>query len=200
MLGIEINPFAAELARVSVWIGEIQWMREHGFDASRNPILKPLDTIRCHDALLDDGTEYGWPPADVIIGNPPFLGNRKMIRRLGQGYVDQLRATFSGQVAGASDLVVYWFFKAHKQIQAEKCRRVGLVATQAIRRGASRQCLKSIVENGRIYEAWSDGETEPVKVQIFARIACLLHRREVRHREAGRPPSCNDSPRAIRIS
>ena len=25
--GIEINPFAAELARVSIWIGEIQWMR-----------------------------------------------------------------------------------------------------------------------------------------------------------------------------
>jgi hypothetical protein len=56
--GIEINPFAAELARVSVWIGEIQWMREHGFDASRNPILKPLETIECRDALLnEDGAE-----------------------------------------------------------------------------------------------------------------------------------------------
>ena len=55
--GIEINPYAAELARVSVWIGEIQWMRENGFDASRNPILKPLDTIECRDALLNaDGT------------------------------------------------------------------------------------------------------------------------------------------------
>ena len=29
--GIEINPYAAELARVSVWIGEIQWMRRNGF-------------------------------------------------------------------------------------------------------------------------------------------------------------------------
>ena len=58
--GIEINPFAAELARVSVWIGEIQWMREHGFDASRNPILKPLKTIECRDALLnEDGTRGG---------------------------------------------------------------------------------------------------------------------------------------------
>ena len=57
MLGIEINPFAAELARVSVWIGEIQWMREHGFDASRNPILKPLATIECRDAILNiDGS------------------------------------------------------------------------------------------------------------------------------------------------
>ena len=40
--GIEINLFAAELARVSVWIGEIQWMMRNGFDAARNPILRPL--------------------------------------------------------------------------------------------------------------------------------------------------------------
>ena len=41
--GIEINPYAAELARVSVWIGEIQWMRRNGFGVCRNPILKPLE-------------------------------------------------------------------------------------------------------------------------------------------------------------
>ena len=39
--GIEINAYAAELARVSVWIGEIQWMRRNGFHESRDPILKP---------------------------------------------------------------------------------------------------------------------------------------------------------------
>ena len=50
--GIEINPYAAELARVSVWIGEIQWMRRNGFYESRDPILKPLDTIECRDAIL----------------------------------------------------------------------------------------------------------------------------------------------------
>ena len=56
--GIEINPYAAELARVSVWIGEIQWMRHNGFPVSRDPILKPLDTIECRDAHMNtDGTE-----------------------------------------------------------------------------------------------------------------------------------------------
>ena len=50
--GIELNPYAAELARVSVWIGEIQWMRRHGFREDRDPILKPLDTIECRDAVL----------------------------------------------------------------------------------------------------------------------------------------------------
>ena len=36
--GLEINFYAAELARVSVWIGEIQWMRRNGFYESRDPI------------------------------------------------------------------------------------------------------------------------------------------------------------------
>ena len=77
--GIEINPYAAELARVSVWIGEIQWMRRNGFSGARDPILDPLDTIECRDAILNpDGSEPDWPAADVVIGNPPFLGYSPM--------------------------------------------------------------------------------------------------------------------------
>ena len=73
--GIELNPYAAELARVSVWIGEIQWMRRNGFAEARNPILKPLDTIECRDAILTaDSTEPEWPATDVVIGNPAVPG------------------------------------------------------------------------------------------------------------------------------
>jgi type II restriction/modification system DNA methylase subunit YeeA len=71
LLGIEINAYAAELACVSVWIGEIQWMRRSGFDIGRKPIPKPLDTIRCQNAIIaDDGTAIEWPRANVIVGNP----------------------------------------------------------------------------------------------------------------------------------
>lgn len=85
VLGIELNPYAAELARVSVWIGEIQWMRRNGFDAAKNPILRPLDTIECRDAVLnEDGSRARWPEADVVIGNPPFLGDKKMQSVLGR--------------------------------------------------------------------------------------------------------------------
>ena len=55
--GIEINPYAAELARVSVWIGEIQWMQRNGFAEARDPILQPLDTIECRDAVLTLGRQ-----------------------------------------------------------------------------------------------------------------------------------------------
>ncbi len=53
LLGIEINPYAAELARVSVWIGEIQWMRRSGFDIGRQPVLKPLTNIECRNAIIN---------------------------------------------------------------------------------------------------------------------------------------------------
>ena len=81
----ELNPYAAELARVSVWVGEIQWMRRNGFAEARNPILKPLDTIECRDAILTpDDREPEWPVADIVIGNPPFLGGKLLITHLGE--------------------------------------------------------------------------------------------------------------------
>jgi type II restriction/modification system DNA methylase subunit YeeA len=81
--GIEINPYAAELARVSVWIGEIQWMLRNGFSHRTNPILTPLDNIECRDALLnEDGSEAKWPATDTIVGNPPFLGGKRLLELL----------------------------------------------------------------------------------------------------------------------
>ena len=52
MLGIEINEYAAELARVTVWIGELQWRIEHGYPSKQNPVLDTLDYIEHRDALI----------------------------------------------------------------------------------------------------------------------------------------------------
>ena len=140
LLGIEINLFAAELARVSLWIGEIQWMLNHGFALSRSPILRNLDNIQLRDAILNlDGTEPEWPEADAIVGNPPFLGGSKLLAALGGDYVARLRSLYQGRVPGGADLVTYWFEKARAQIAAGKVRHVGLVATNSIRGGANRK-------------------------------------------------------------
>ena len=86
--GIEINDYAAELARLTVWIGEIQWMIGHGYNLNEQPILKPLNQILCRDALLnDDGIEATWPATTVIVGNPPFLGDKKQLAALGDAYI-----------------------------------------------------------------------------------------------------------------
>jgi hypothetical protein len=157
LLGIEINPYAAELARVSVWIGEIQWMQRNGFGIARNPILRPLDTIECRDAILNpDGAEAEWPAADVIIGNPPFLGNKRMIGVLGEDYAARVRKVYKGRVPAGADFVTYWFDKARSGANELRVRRVGLVATNSIRGGENRKVLEGIVEDCAIFDVWGD--------------------------------------------
>ena len=130
--GIEINPYAAELARVSVWIGEIQWMRRNGFAEARDPILKPLDTIECRDAILTaDGAEPDWPEADVVIGNPPFLGTKPMRGVLGDDYTYRMRSVYKDAVPGFADLVCYWFCRAGRAVASGHVARAGLVATNS---------------------------------------------------------------------
>lgn len=157
VLGLELEPYAAELARVTVWIGELQWMLKNGYPYPDKPILRPLDTVENRDALMnEDGGEAAWPPADVIVGNPPFLGDKKMLGELGEDYVSRLRKLYKGRVPGGADFVTYWFEKARAQIDAGRAQRAGLVATNSIRGGASRKVLERICESGRIFEAWSD--------------------------------------------
>lgn len=155
--GIEINPYAAELARVTIWIGELQWQMEKGYKIDRRPILGTLKAIECRDALLnDDGSEAEWPAADCIVGNPPFLGAKKMYASLGSAYVERLRHVFEGRLPGFTDLVTYWFEKARGLLATGATQRVGLVATNSIRQGTNLALMRRIVEGSHIFEAWSD--------------------------------------------
>ena len=186
--GIEINLYAAELARVSVWIGEIQWMRRNGFSESRKPILKPLDTIECRDAILTpEGEEPDWPEADVVIGNPPFLGNRKMRGELGHSHAEALPRLYAEWVQGKPDLVCYWFAKAGRLAADGDIQRAGLVATNSIRGGTNRKVLNKILEESAIFDAWSD---EPWVVEGAAVRVSLIC---VAGRDAGLPGFLNGS-------
>jgi type II restriction/modification system DNA methylase subunit YeeA len=161
VLGLEVNAYAAELARVTIWIGEIQWMIRHLLGYRRDPILKPLHHIENRDALLDlsDPTrprEAEWPPAEFIVGNPPFLGGKLLRRGLGDPYVDTLFGVFDGSVPREADFVAYWHEKARAAIAAGRTRRAGLLATQGIRGGANRRVLERIKETGDIFFARSD--------------------------------------------
>ncbi|MCA0325443.1 MAG: class I SAM-dependent DNA methyltransferase [Proteobacteria bacterium] len=164
LLGIELNEYAAELARVSIWIGEIQWRIAHGYPPKTNPVLEPLDHIECRDALLTwvgegdarHATEAAWPAASVVVGNPPFIGDKKMRRELGDAYVEALRQTYQGRVPGGADFVCYWFDKSRAALVDKALTAAGLVATNSIRGGANRKVLDAIVQASRIYDAWSD--------------------------------------------
>jgi hypothetical protein len=156
VMGIEVNPYAAELARVTVWIGELQWMLDHGYALRTNPILQTLDHITQQDALIqfdnnDIVSKTQWPACTVIVGNPPFLGDKKMLSELGESYTTALRKQFKGRIAGGADLVTYWFEKARDLIEKGHCQRAGLVSTNSIRGGSNRKVLSRIIET-RVYE------------------------------------------------
>jgi hypothetical protein len=177
----EINPYAYELAQVTVQIGYLQWRRDNGFNNDRTPVLQNLDGFQNEDALLvphfhnkartlkeaqaDEHkadtslkfyTERQWPQCDVLVGNPPFLGGSRVGEELGRAYQQELWRVYEGRVPGFADLCCYWFEKARQQVEAGKCKRAGLLATQAIRGGASREVLKRIKETGGIFFAESD--------------------------------------------
>lgn len=161
LYGIELNEYAHELAQATVWIGYIQWLHENGYGVPSEPILKRLDNIKQMDAILAFDTkgrpvEPEWPEAEVIVGNPPFLGDKRMKGELGETYVEQVRELYSGLVAGGADLVTYWFARAHQLLKNGSIQRVGLLATNSIRFGASRKVLDIISRSGKIFMAWSD--------------------------------------------
>ncbi len=183
LFGLEVNEYAHELAQATVWIGYIQWRNENGFGPPAEPILRKLDNIQRMDAIMvrdiplqtsgvltqDAATpakrdktpevlacEPDWPEADVIVGNPPFLGDKKMRSELGDDYVEALRALYKGRIPGQSDLVCYWFEKARAQIEMGKAKRAGLIATQGIRGGKNRVVLERIKASGDIFVAWRD--------------------------------------------
>lgn len=160
VLGIEVNEYAAELARVTVWIGELQWRIEHGYEFKTNPVLEPLEHIECRDALIvmdgDQSSEASWPVASVVIGNPPFLGDKMMRGELGGEYTDRLRLTYRDRVPGGADLVMYWFEKSRAAIAKEGLGAAGLVATNSIRQRGNRPVMQRILDTTRIFEAWAD--------------------------------------------
>jgi hypothetical protein len=80
------------------------------------------------------------------VGNPPFLGSRFHLRRLGSEYVKRLRTLYQGRVPAGADLVCYWFEKARAMAAENRVQRVGLLATKSIANAEpSRQVLDRIV-------------------------------------------------------
>lgn len=161
LYGLETNIYAQELASVVVWIGYLQWLNQNGIGWPTEPILRKLDNIQCRDAILThdakgNPVEPEWPAVDFIIGNPPFLGDKKMRGELGDEYVDSLRQLYEARVPGGADLVTFWFEKARAQIERGEAKRAGLLATNSLRMVGNRPVLERILETGGIFMAWSD--------------------------------------------
>ena len=164
--GIDIKPFAVELAKVTLMLAKKLALDEENqllnvvqmnlpLELDRALPLDNLDrNIRFDDALFCD-----WTKADAIIGNPPYQSKNKMQQEYGAVNVRRVRAKYPG-VPGRADFCVYWFRRAHDELKPNG--RAGLVGTNTIRQNYSREGgLDYIVANGGTI-------TEAVSTQVWS--------------------------------
>ena len=197
-LGIELNPWAAAVAELVLWIGYLQWhFRTHGTASPAEPVLRDFKNIENRDAVLTwddtrprldrdgqpvtrwDGVttithpvtgeqvpdpearvavlDYlkpapaKWPQAEFIIGNPPFIGNKRMRDALGDGYAEALWAAYP-RMPQSADFVMFWWDKAAlaargwkpatDKAKAKGTRRFGFITTNSLRQTFNRKVLE----------------------------------------------------------
>ncbi|MDH7451676.1 class I SAM-dependent DNA methyltransferase [Luteimonas composti] len=189
LLGIELNPRAAAIAEVVLWIGYLQWhYRTRGDVHPPQPVIRDFRNIECRDAVLAyDRVEYvtdergvpvtrwdgetmkpspvtgepvpdetarkpveryanprkaAWPEADFVVGNPPFIGNKRMRTALGDGYVEALRGAWP-EVPESADLVMYWWHFAAQLTRRGALERFGFITTNSIRQAFNRRVIET---------------------------------------------------------
>jgi len=192
--GIDINPFAVELAKVTMMIGRKFAIDELHINEQPLPLDNLDDNFITGDALIHVESNNSdipilkadknpmktmWPNANVIIGNPPFLGSKRFKPERGSLYVNSVRKAYP-EVPGMADYCVYWFRKTHDHLSECSVNdpvsgRAGLVGTQNIRNNQSRVGgLDHIVKTGTIIEAidnkpWSGESNVHVSIVNWAK-------------------------------
>jgi hypothetical protein len=188
-LGLEINPRAARIAEMVLWIGYLQWhFRTHGKVNPPEPVLRDFHNIEHRDALIaydavellrdetgkpithwdgittkanpitgeqvpDESAQVEqyiycnprkaeWPQADYIVGNPPFIGNKRMRSALGDGYVEAVRNTWL-DVPETSDFVMYWWDKAAELVRTKNAKRFGFITTNSLKQTFGRKIIEN---------------------------------------------------------
>ena len=187
-LGLEINPRAAAIAEMVLWIGYLQWhFRTQGSGLPPSPILRDFKNIECRDAVLtadaiafatdetgkpltrwdgrttkphpvtgelvpDEAAQIPlerytnprpatWPPADYIVGNPPFIGKVSLRQSLGDGYTEALRAAWPA-VPDSADFVMYWWHHAADLTRRGEVQRFGFITTNSLKQTFNRRVLE----------------------------------------------------------
>jgi hypothetical protein len=164
--GIEIDPFAVDIAKTTLWMTHALESRRHGLAEPVLP-LPALTSLVCADSLKTD-----WPETDTVIGNPPFHGDSNLRSVVGDEYIEWLKNEFK---IGVKDHCIYFFIKTHRHLKPSQ--RAGLVATNTISQNKNRDAsLVWITENdGVITDAIS---TKPWSGQANVHVSIVCWQRQ----------------------
>ena len=160
--GIEIDPFAVDIAKTTLWMTHALESRRHGLAEPVLP-LPSLTSLVCADSLKTE-----WPSSDAVIGNPPFHGDRNLRKVVGDEYIDWLKHEFG---VGVKDHCVYFFIKTGRELKPGQ--RAGLVATNTIAQAKSRDAaLAPIVAAGSTITDAISSKPWSGQAKVFVSIVC----------------------------
>jgi hypothetical protein len=147
----------------------------------RHPVtgeMVPDPTARRPYLVHADHRPAAWPEADFIVGNPPYIGAKRMRELLGDGYVDALRASYQ-DVADTADYVAYWWRTAAHAVATGHTVRAGLITTNSITQMHHRGVITAAREKGAVV-CWAvrdhpwvdehDGADVRVALTVIARV------------------------------
>lgn len=133
--GIEINDFAATVAKTALWIAESQMMKETEDVVHMSLDFLPLKTyanITEGNALrLDWETVIPKAKLNYIMGNPPFVGKKEQSREQKSDLVSVWK---NAKGTGNLDYVTGWYKKAAEVVQSSRIQ-VAFVSTNSITQG-----------------------------------------------------------------
>ncbi|WP_139923201.1 DNA methyltransferase [Hymenobacter sp. DG01] len=126
--------------------------RWDGFTVKVNPITNiEVPDEKAQVTVLDypKPVPAEWPEADFVIGNPPFVGMKKMRLALGDGYAEALRKAYKGVVPDSADLVMYWWYNAAKLLKEGRIERFGFITTNSITMIFNRRVMEHFLSNDK---------------------------------------------------
>ena len=175
--GIEINDFAAVVAKTALWIAESQMMKETSNILQKNLEFLPLKSyaniVEGNALRIDWETIIPKNELNYIMGNPPFVGARWMSKEQKKDVLDIFGSKWNG--VGDLDYVCCWYKKATEYIQNTEIK-TALVSTNSITQGGAVTNLwKPLFENYNIHIdfAWRTFQWDS-EANIKAHVHCVI--------------------------
>lgn len=133
--GIEINDFAATVAKTALWIAESQMLKETEDIVAHQIDFLPLKSYA--NITEANALRLNWEDVvpkgklNYIMGNPPFVGAQYMSK---QQKADIMAVFSDNKKAGVLDLVAGWYYRAAEMMQ--HCTiKTAFVSTNSITQG-----------------------------------------------------------------
>ena len=225
-LGLELNPRAAAIAELVLWIGYLQQHFRTKGGIPEPPILREFKNIQNANAVLTwDGAPHvsvvggretypnprrpEWPAAEFIVGNPPFIGKGAALREALGNQVEALWRAHR-HMNPSADFVMYWWDRAADLLtrKGTVLRRFGFVTTNSITQDLSRRVMRKRMDGKSPVSIvmaipnhpWTKATSDAAAVRIAMTVVEAGRTDGIRRSVVGEAALDTDSPRVALVN